>query len=922
MSNTAASNVIAMREFDRPASSQQAAQFDRLLKECQDLALERLSGSVAGMLDKVEDALWGLANQCMDRELRDLYIHVKDLALQQRKRIESEFRAAYLAELDARVRRDKKPKEDFSQFELGSLELGLVNDDDLEETLKLNDMAAKLRRYCEEELAALDQRIGVVLGDANLQGEANPFSPQAICSAFKQTCRTLELNLKARMVLHKLFDDHVLDDIRPIFKDLNTLLVDRSILPKIRYGVARRAGAGLIGPRAPGALGASIPAAPAVPGIYQEGDAAGEQDMFAMLQNLVAMNLGAAGGLPAIPGAGAPALAIPGAAMPGSAIPGVGVPGAGVPGVGVPGVGVPGVGVPGAGIPAAGAAAGATGVAAGAVTQVPGFPPIMAGVPATALGAPVRILQGAELVSSLTRIQHGDVSVVAGGDLPLAATLVQPGTTNVLRELKSTSLASGMEQMDSMTLDIVAMLFDQIFGDENIPVAMKGLIGRLQIPMLKVAILDKNFFSKKAHPARQLLDVLGEIAVGLNADFDQASPLYKKIDGLVHRLVDGFQDSMEIFDPLREELEAYIAEENRRAEEEARINARRIEHREKLEIAKGVAQQEILQRAKSGTIPRAVLKFLAEQWVKLLLVAHAKHGPSSDAWKSALETMDLLIWSVNAKQTLEERRRLANLLPGLLKRRNAGLQMVMADEDTRKRFFAKLMRCHTKVMNNTMGANGARAPSAAPVAGPAAVTHSATPVTTTPEAASDEAHADNAPLPVLTDAIVAPAASLDFTALSATGAPAPVDEDTEPAAAPPEFAAVTIQNPFGEGEIEVEEISMSDLPPGGGGRAGHSEPASGGDEHSRLAKGLKEGAWIEFRDEDDNRRPARLSYISPLKGTYLVVNRQGKKVAEYSLYQLARELRTGRAGILDAVPLFDRAMGSLVGVLRASTNPL
>jgi hypothetical protein len=254
---------------------------------------------------------------------------------------------------------------------------------------------------------------------------------------------------------------------------------------------------------------------------------------------------------------------------------------------------------------------------------------------------------------------------------------------------------------------------------------------------------------------------------------------------------------------------------------------------------------------------------------------------------------------------------------------------VMADEDTRKRFFAKLMRCHTKVMNNAAGAsaNAARAASAAPVASPVAATHAITPVTATPAAAAGEAHADNAPLPVLTDAVLAPVPSLDFSELGAADAstplaatPVPVDEDTEPAAAPPEFAAVTIQNPFGEGEIEVEEISMSDLPPGGA-AAGHGE-SSGGDEHSRLVKGLKEGAWVEFRDEDDNRRPARLSYISPLKGTYLFVNRQGKQVGEYSLYQLSREFRTGRAGVLDAVPLFDRAMGSLVGVLRASTNPL
>ena len=78
---------------------------------------------------------------------------------------------------------------------------------------------------------------------------------------------------------------------------------------------------------------------------------------------------------------------------------------------------------------------------------------------------------------------------------------------------------------------------------------------------------------------------------------------------------------------------------------------------------------------------------------------YAKHGKDSEAWKSALETMDLLIWSVNSKQALEERRKLASLLPGLLKRLNAGMQMVGVESEIRTRFFAKLMKCHTKVMS-------------------------------------------------------------------------------------------------------------------------------------------------------------------------------------------------------------------------------
>jgi hypothetical protein len=427
---------------------------------------------------------------------------------------------------------------------------------------------------------------------------------------------------------------------------------------------------------------------------------------------------------------------------------------------------------------------------------------------------------------------------------------------------------------------------------------MKGLIGRLQIPMLKVAILDKTFFSKKTHAARKLLDALGEVALGLGADFDTSSPLYSRLEGIVQRLIDGFQTDLDIFDRSREELEQVLAEANQRAEDEARAMAQRIEQKEKLAVARALAQQEIQRRAQSHRIPSAVLKFLASQWVKLLLVAHAKHGADSEAYKSALTTMDLLIWSVTPMQALEERRNLAARLPGLLKRVNYGMQLIGTDEATRRAFFSKLMRCHTKVIGGAAGV---------PKAGVAPA-----------QAASPAGSTTDAAPPLLTDAVTGAAASSpgELAARADGGAAAALDADTEPAEAPPEFSAVTVSNPFGDGEIEVEEIDMSDIP-GPAGTLPGATPG-GGDEHSRAASALREGAWVEFRDDDDNRKPARLSYISPLKGTYLFVNRQGKKVAEYSLYGLARELRSGRASILDEIPLFDRAMTSLVGVLKGA----
>jgi hypothetical protein len=881
MSNGAASNVISMREFDRPAPvPQHATQFDRLLKECEDLALIRLTASVSVMLDKAGDALRQQSDQTTDRDQRELYNKTRDTVVDKRRAMEDQFRTQLQAEFRTRATRERKEGQQFAKFDLSSLELGLVNDDDLEETLKVSDMATKLRRYCEEELAALDQRVGVLVGDATLQGDANPFSPQAVLGAFKLASRQVEPELRIRMILLKLFDDHVLDEVRSVYRDLNDLLVQRSILPKIRYSVKR--GPGAAGAHLPGPLGspaAAIAAAAQLAGAPLDGNAGGgEQDFFATLQALMA-NLAGAGAGRAAPGQGN----------------------------------------------------------AGTVAQIPGFPPILGagGETADAGGVPNggRILQGGELLGSLTRIQHGDVSTVSAGDLPLAATLADPGTVNVLRQLKSTGLAGGMAQMDRLTLDIVAMLFDQIFDDRKISTAMKALIGRLQIPVLKVAILDKAFFSSKQHPAREFLDTLGEVALGLDAQFNTESPLYQALERIVQKLIDDFNDRVELFVEVHEELKRVVAEDSQRAEQEAQRVAKAIEQKEKLEVAKAIAQQEIRQRAKTHTIPRLVLAFLSEHWVKLLLIAHAKHGPDSAAWKSAIETMDLLIWSVTSKQSLEERRKLATRLPPLLKRLNFGMQLVHADEAARKRFFAKLMRCHTKVMNGTIGqvqpaaqqrsaSQGAAQRGAVPAPEAARPTARAAELPTLTDVAGDASLASARPL---TDAATKVSArarpEVQASTVERTGtAPTPaadVDEDIAPAEAPPTFSAVTLRNPFGEGEIEVEEISLSDVPFAAGGTRQGGE-AKSADEHSQMASSLKEGAWVEFRDGEDNRTQARLSYISPLKGTYLFVNRQGRKVGEYSLYQLARELRSGNAQVIDGVPLIDRAMSSLVGALRMS----
>ena len=94
-----------------------------------------------------------------------------------------------------------------------------------------------------------------------------------------------------------------------------------------------------------------------------------------------------------------------------------------------------------------------------------------------------------------------------------------------------------LNQVDQDVIDVIGMLFDFILDDRNVPDAMKALLGRLQIPMLKVAVLDRSFFGNKQHPARRLLNTLARAAMGWVDDGDRSpKSLYGRIETAVSRI--------------------------------------------------------------------------------------------------------------------------------------------------------------------------------------------------------------------------------------------------------------------------------------------------------------------------------------------------------------------------------------------------
>ncbi|MEQ8497339.1 MAG: DUF1631 family protein, partial [Gammaproteobacteria bacterium] len=402
-------------------------------------------------------------------------------------------------------------------------------------------------------------------------------------------------------------------------------------------------------------------------------------------------------------------------------------------GQGLPGVAAQGYAGGGHGSPGAGGGFAAGGFAAGGVAAGAGYAPVLdagaggyagegyggngyatlSGVPAQQLLATLQSVmtaQGARALSEeaaagggladtidlLNSLQHAapESGGAGAGASLLDPALLAAGSTNILRELKQTPVLGAVGQVDSMMIDIVAMLFDSILDDPAIAAPMKSLIGRLQIPVLKVAIIDKSFFARKFHPARQLLNGLADVALGAAEEVSADDPLYATVDAIVHRILDEFDDDVRVFKDALGELDAWRASEQHEAASRVEQTLEEMQAQERLRFARQVAGDAVARHLQDPALPVIVREFLDVYWKSFLQLAYIEGGDESAEWTHGVATMDDLVWSLSPRHEPAGRERLKQLLPTLPARLKEGMGRVPIPDAFRDRFMAALVRLH------------------------------------------------------------------------------------------------------------------------------------------------------------------------------------------------------------------------------------
>jgi hypothetical protein len=224
------------------------------------------------------------------------------------------------------------------------------------------------------------------------------------------------------------------------------------------------------------------------------------------------------------------------------------------------------------------------------------------------------------------------------------------------------------------TIEIVALMFQSILTEDRIPAAMRVWFARLQMPVLRVAVSEPDFFGSLDHPARRLIDRMGACVMGLdNASRTIGDALEKEIKRVV-QVVEAYPDTgRRVFQTVLVEfekfLEHFFKNENEASKRGVSL-AQQVEQRETLAIQYTIELRRMLNEV---PVQEGVRQFLFQVWADVLATSSVRYGGQGPETKVMKRAAADLIWSASAKVTREERAEVIRRLPPLLKRLREGM---------------------------------------------------------------------------------------------------------------------------------------------------------------------------------------------------------------------------------------------------------
>jgi hypothetical protein len=249
-----------------------------------------------------------------------------------------------------------------------------------------------------------------------------------------------------------------------------------------------------------------------------------------------------------------------------------------------------------------------------------------------------------------------------------------PALLEELHQRKQALKQAATSPVERATIEIVALLFQSILMEDAIPATVRVWFARLQMPVLRVAVSEPDFFATVEHPARRLIDRMGSCVMGFDSSSRAVGDILEKEIKRVVQVVEAYPDTgRRVFQTVLTEfekfLEHYFKNENEASKKGVSLAAQ-VEQRETMAIQYTIELRKMLNDV---PVQEGVREFLFQVWADVLATTAVKSN-NADATKEMKRAATDLIWSASAKVSRAERAEVIRRLPPLLKTLRDGME--------------------------------------------------------------------------------------------------------------------------------------------------------------------------------------------------------------------------------------------------------
>lgn len=558
-----------------PSATLSTRQFPRRVRVLLEGIFEIVTGEMDRMLSNTLDGLeQALFKQAEQARGNEVQLRCLE-ALGNVKRSRFDLTPRYIALLESSLASIKDAAGSLTPFQepLSYSELSLVAEADMDETTLLHEISSRAEIRSSLPLFLLSQRFGVIAGLPAMDAERLPIGPITLCKHLRRASECFELHSELRQLLFRLFDRHVLTDYARLVEAVNAYLIHQGVLPNLNYVPTRLN-----------------------PGARRDG------------KETPSVTPVAASVSPA-PAQTAIYIGWPGDAIGGSAA----------------------------------SAAPRPGSSNDIYTNLRDL------LHAARQPQPVPALSGnarrnsvastSDVQSVLGLLQRRPVPPIIVNGRPATRSIqhVKQDLLAQLRQITQADSSPALADEDADTIELIGMLFDQLMKDvrPNSPAA--NLLQKLQVPLLRVALRDKEFFGQAEHPARQMLDAVAETGAYWAGEEAPDKELLGKVDLLVERISSEFDGDVGLFNTLLGDLSQHTQSVMRKAEVAERRHVEASLGREKLTIAQTHASEIMGEVTQMHTVPKFTRALLTQAWTDVLALTALRHGEDSEQWRKQIE---------------------------------------------------------------------------------------------------------------------------------------------------------------------------------------------------------------------------------------------------------------------------------------------